>query len=123
MAKKTRKQHFARWWSRNHHNEKAQKWLVRNAKRVIHTFYLHPAIHEDVHYISKRFFESNWPRLKQMEAWTLWKVCHPSKNERNTAIIETTKVLDERIHELEQLKREAQGKHTLTRPPLILEQQ
>lgn len=88
------KHNFVKWWSVNHHRKPSHTWLCRNARRVSYAYNLEPAAFEDVQYITKRFYASEWPRLSSKEAWKLWKLCHPTITERNERLLSTAEYLD-----------------------------
>ena len=120
---KSRRQHFAKWWSKNHHRTNAHHWLVKNARRVAHAMNVGPTVFEDVQYITKRFNESEYKRLKQSDAWTLWKVCHPTPARRIQELVETAEYYDEQIQTLKQLKAEAKGYYRAPHRPIKIEVQ
>ena len=107
--RKTRKDRFERWWHKNHHNPKAQLWLVKNANRVASSYMLNPIAFEDVKVICKRYNLSVYKRLKRDDAWKLWKYMHPTITERTDILIDTAYDLDEKIQVLKTLKAEAKG--------------
>lgn len=118
MKKLSRKQRFNRWWKKNHHDSRAQKWLVKNAKRVAFAYSVPADQYEDMHYICKRFNSSEYKRLKQAEAWCLWRLCNPSVIERKEILIQTARYLDERSQELKSLKAQAKGLKHRDPPPM-----
>ena len=117
--KANRERHFKRWWKKNHHRTEAQAWLCRNSKRIAYAYNIGPAAFEDIQFITKRFFSSEWPRLKQEEAWKLWKHCHPLVDERHQRLIDTAVRLDEKSQEINALKAERDGKPEYKRVPLV----
>ena len=123
MKRKTRKDHFEKWWSKNHHRSNAQHWLVKNARRVAHAMNIGPTHFEDVVYITKRFNEAEFKRLKKADAWTLWKVCHPTPKQRIQELVDTAEYLDEQIQTLKALKAEAKGFYRAPPRPMKIEVQ
>jgi hypothetical protein len=96
MTPKERQQHkmkrrsdFYRWWRVNNKRHPAQQWLVKHAQRVNKTYFLQPVVSDDIKFIAKRFFGSKWPRLRECDAWFLWKIVHPLLDERQAIIEET----------------------------------
>lgn len=116
--RRVRRNHFNRWWYKNHHNHRAQLWLVRNSKRVIHSLPTEPSLFEDVKYICKRFNNAEHARLTNKEAWCLWKVCHPTTSDSIEKLTQAAAQLDQQIHELKQLKAQAQGYKPAQYPPI-----
>lgn len=108
----TREKKFMSWWKKHHHNRKAHHWLQKNARRVGSCFYLPGDQWEDILVICKRYNLSEYKRLTEDEAYTLWRACYPTDDERLKTIILTARVLDEKIQELKKL----QGKQSSDKP-------
>lgn len=102
--KRSRRTRFASWWHRNHHKQQAHRWLTKNSSRIAKCFYLPPDLYEDVSYICKRFAKSEHKRLTQKDAWTLWRVCHPTVNQRTQSLAQTAIMVDTYKHRYEKMK-------------------
>ena len=103
----SRRRQFEKWWRFNHHRSNAHVWLCKHAKRVNFSYMLPPELHEDVHYICKRFNLSEYRRLPSKHAWQLWKITHPSISQRETHKIRTAEHLDSLSQELKGAKKAA----------------
>lgn len=103
----SRRRQFDKWWRFNHHRTNAHVWLCKTAKRVNFAYMLPPVLHDDVHYICKRFNMSEYRRLPSKHAWQLWKIVHPTSNQRQRTKVKTAEHLDSLAQELRTLKKAA----------------
>lgn len=95
---------FARWWNRNHHRQKSHDWLCAHARRIAFAYFFHPAAFDEVIFITKRHYNSEYKRLKQADAWKLWRFIHPLHNRRVRAIEAAADRYEEKRQKLKELK-------------------
>ena len=93
-----REQNFLRWWKKNKQRTPAHEWLCRHAKRMAHSHIFAPAAFDDVKFITKRFFNSDFKKLKRYDAWRLWRLTHPIACER-IKVIERSAAVYEQMYE------------------------
>ena len=104
--KAKRRNNFARWWRKNRTRSKAHTWLAHYTRNVVYTYAMPPEQFTGVNLITKRFFNSEYKRLGQSSAWTLWKIAHPLETVRINRIQTTAAYLDAKTQELKTAKKE-----------------
>jgi hypothetical protein len=104
-SKQFRRNNFRRWWRKNNKNQKAQDWLTYHSRRVAYGYHMRPGVFDLVQYITKRYFKSEYKRLTERNAWTLWKLIHPLHTERVERMTDTATHLIAAKEELESVKR------------------
>ncbi len=90
-------QNFLRWWKKAHHNPKAHYWLIKQSKRVMHNYNTPPEQYSHAQNICKRYNCSEYKRLTRTEAKFLWRMLHPSMNERRERLLATAVFLQEKV--------------------------
>ena len=88
---------FLRWWKKNHHNHKAHHWLTKHSKRVVHNYNVAPEQFDHAITIIKRYNNSEYKRLTRTQAKFLWRLVHPSINERRERLLATAVFLQEKV--------------------------
>jgi len=105
-----RERQYEKWWRKNHHNSRSHDWLCKHAKRIAFGYALHPDHFDDIQYITKRFYKSEFRRLKYADGWCLWKVVNPLGHVKITMLNETAvKLLNARA-EMKEVKSEINDK-------------
>jgi len=109
----SRWQAFARWWNRNHHQRRAHDWLCAHSRRTAYAYYFPPEAFDEVMFITKRYYSSEYRRLHQVSAWSLWRLIHPLHNKRISAIERAADKFESQRTQLKRLKSSLDGKPTI----------
>ena len=104
-GKAERRQHFHRWWRKNNKARRSHDWLAFHARRVAYGYHMMPGVFDRVKHITKRYHNSEYKRLGERDAWTLWKLIHPLHTERVERLLLTTEHLIQAKAELESAKK------------------
>ena len=90
-----RKNRFKKWWKLNHHNVKAHTWLVKHSKRTMHNYNTAPEQYDQCCAVMKRWNLSEYKRLHSNDAEFLWRLTHPSMNQRRERLLATAVFFEE----------------------------
>lgn len=82
-----RKSKFNKWWGKNHHYPLAHRWLIKHSKRCIHNYHIAPEQFDHAKKIFKRYNLSEYKRINKGDAAFLWRLCHPTMNERRERLL------------------------------------
>ena len=80
---------FRRWWKKNHHKHTAHKWLVKHSKRTMHNYNIAPEQYDHCRVVMKRWNLSEYKRLNSRDAEFLWRLTHPTMNQRRERLLAT----------------------------------
>ncbi len=78
---------FRRWWNKNHHNKAAHHWLCKHSNRCMHNYMIAPEQFDYAKKILKRYHLSEYKRLNCEDAQFLWRLTHPTLNERRERLL------------------------------------
>ncbi len=101
-----RRRNFRKWWGKNHHKRKAHTWLCYHARNTVFTYAFTPEKFGVVQTITKRYFKSEFPRLRERDAWILWKMTHPTHNNRQKLLETHAHYMSIQVEQLRQAKKE-----------------
>ena len=104
MSSDHRWRSFQNWWNKNHHRRKGHDWLCAHARRIAYAYFFPPELFDDIQYITKRYYNSEYKRLSHINAWMLWKFVHPLHNNRIKAIEGAARRYEEKRIKLKELK-------------------
>jgi len=93
---KNRLNNFKRWWSKNHHFKPAHYWLIKHSKRCMHNYNIPPEQFDHVVAVMKRYNLSKYKRLSNLDAQFLWRLTHPTINERRERLLATAIFFEEK---------------------------
>lgn len=105
---------FARWWQVNHHRRRGHDWLCGHAKRIAFAYFFQPEAFDEIKFITRRYWNSEYKRLTHWDAWKLWRFTHPLPNARIRAIEEAALRFEEKRVKLKELKDSVNQKPTET---------
>ena len=88
---------FKQWWKRNHHSVNAHMWLTKHSKRLLFNYNTAPEQFDQAMSILKRFNLSEYKRLNKADAQFLWRLTHPTMNERRERLLATALFLQEKV--------------------------
>ena len=88
---------FNQWWKRNHHSVNAHMWLTKHSKRLLFNYNTAPEQFDQAMSILKRFNLSEYKRLNKADAQFLWRLTHPTMNERRERLLATALFLQEKV--------------------------
>ena len=86
---KDRLKHFNKWWKVNHHYTPAHTWLVKHSKRTMHNYNIAPEQFDHCRVVMKRYNLSEHKRLNKADAEFLWRLTHPTMNQRRERLLAT----------------------------------
>jgi hypothetical protein len=87
---------FEKWWKKNHHNISGHVWITKNAKRLCHNYNIAPEQYTHAVNIIKRFNCSAYKRLSKKDAEFMWRLLHPTMNQRRERLLATALFLQEK---------------------------
>ena len=90
-----RRTKFKKWWGKAHHDVKAHTWMVKHTKRCIHNYNVAPNQYDHAVKIMKRWNLSEFKRLSNEDAQFLWRLIHPTINERRERLLATAMYFEE----------------------------
>ena len=88
---------FKQWWKKNHHSINAHMWLTKHSKRLLFNYNTAPEQFDQAMSILKRFNLSEYKRLNKADAQFLWRLTHPTMNERRERLLATALFLQEKV--------------------------
>lgn len=91
-----RNKNFKRWWAKNHHTKPAHYWLIKHSKRIMHNYNIAPEQFDHTVKIMKRFNLSEHKRLNCDDANFLWRMTHPTLNQRRERLLATAMFFEEK---------------------------
>jgi hypothetical protein len=91
-----RNNNFRRWWKKNHHTKPAHYWLIKHSKRTMHNYNIAPEQFDYTNKIMKRYNLSLYKRLSCEDALFLWRLTHPSMNQRRERLLATAVFFEEK---------------------------
>jgi len=95
-----RNNNFNRWWKVNHHTKPAHYWLIKHSKRCMHNYNIAPEQYDQTMKIMKRFNLSEYKRLSCDDARFLWRMTHPTINQRRERLLSTAMFFEEKRKEI-----------------------
>jgi hypothetical protein len=110
-----RKQKFERWWNGKRKHSPSHDWLCHHARNFAKLYYPHPDVIDEIMFITKRFYKSEFRKLNKTDAWRLWRITNPINIERFEAI----KAAGEHLYEQRKLLEEERKKVTKPTGPKI----
>jgi len=90
-----RSNNFNRWWAKNHHTKPAHYWLIKHSKRIMHNYNIAPEQFDYTIKIMKRYNLSEHKRLSCDDAYFLWRMTHPTINQRRERLLSTAMYFEE----------------------------
>ena len=93
---KERNSNFQRWWDKNHHNKSGHHWLVKHSKRTMHNYNIPPEQFDHTNVVMKRYNLSEYKRLNKTDAYFLWRLTHPTMNQRRERLLATALFFEEK---------------------------
>ena len=102
---KLRTDKFKQWWRKNRKHSKAHTWLCVQSRRIAFAYNLHSQTCDEIMFITKRFNQSEYKKLTQDEAHTLWRLVNPLPHERLDMIRLEAKKLQEILDEVKKERR------------------
>ena len=92
-----RLEEFNKWWKLNHHHQPSHKWLVKHAKRCMHNYHIAPEQYDWCCAIMKRYNLGLHKRLNSSDAKFLWRLTHPTMNDRRKRLLATALFFQENV--------------------------
>lgn len=87
---------FRKWWKKNHHTKPSHYWLIKHSKRIMHNYNAPPEQFDHCCAIMKRYNLSEYKRLSYEDAEFLWRMTHPTMNQRRERLLATAVFLEEK---------------------------
>lgn len=78
---------FRSWWKKNHSNKKGHHWLIKHSKRCCHNYHIAPEQFDHAKTVWKRYNHSEYKKLSNQDAAFLWRLTHPTMNERRERLL------------------------------------
>ena len=72
-------------------------WLTKHSKRLLFNYNTAPEQFDQAMSILKRFNLSEYKRLNKADAQFLWRLTHPTMNERRERLLATALFLQEKV--------------------------
>lgn len=86
---------FKKWWKKNHNHLPSHKWLVKHSKRTMHNYNISPEQFDHAKRVMKRWNLSEYKRLHSQDARFLWRLTHPTLDERRERLLATAIFFEE----------------------------
>ena len=90
-----RLKNFRKWWKINHHHKPGHHWLIKHSQRIMHNYNISPEQFDHTRTVMKRYNLSKYKRLSNEDAEFLWRLTHPTMNQRRERLLATAIFFEE----------------------------